>query len=33
MSAFTKSLAELLQPFYNWMTDKVEGITAWRKPK
>lgn len=25
MSAFTKSLAELLQPFYNWMTDKVEG--------
>jgi prefoldin subunit 5 len=26
MGAFTKSLAELLRPFYNCTSDKAEGI-------
>ena len=26
MGAFAKSLAELLRPFYNWTSDKAEGI-------
>jgi hypothetical protein len=28
MSAFTKSLAELLRPFYNWTADKMEGTIS-----
>jgi SMC interacting uncharacterized protein involved in chromosome segregation len=28
MSAFTKSLAELLRPFYNWTAEKMEGMIS-----
>jgi hypothetical protein len=28
MSAFTKSLAELLRPFYNWSAETMKGTIS-----